>query len=152
MANRSSGTGVAKPLAIAFAGTPRSSTSPSPRSSATARTSCIALFIDGMPPWWSPSFLRSFMSLKKPMRSPPVDQRLAGVVGVVLDGDRRALGQALELRREHRLADGRLVGRAPRRRDRHVEVDLLAASHVGRPRGTDRVHLAGGLDALGVEL
>src|SRR5688572_20950723 len=118
MANLSSCTGMAKPLQIALAGTPFSRTSFSPRSSDTARMSWNALFIDGIPPWWSPRSLRPFMSLKKPIWAsflppgglPAVDEGLGLVVGVVLDGDRGALGDLLEHGREHGLADRRLVG------------------------------------------
>src|SRR4051812_12747429 len=113
-----------------------------------------ALFIDGIPPWWSPSAFRSFMPLNRPMcsssgelRLPAVDEGGGRCVGVVLDGDLLALGQLLELRREHRLRDRRLERLAALGAVRNVDIGLLAAAHVGLAGRADRVDHARRVDA-----
>src|SRR5262245_52315760 len=123
--------------------------------------------IDGMPPWWSPSSLAPFMaslaSLKKPIvvaplavegaarcgarGLPALDDRLGRRVGVVLDGDRLTLRDALHLEREHALLDHRLVRVAARGPDAHVELVPGRAAHVGRADGAELVDHPGRLDA-----
>src|SRR3954451_23395334 len=156
MAKRSPGTGSAKPLATAFAGVPFSKTSRSPRSSTAAPMSLKDCRTDGMPPWWSLTPLRSRTPLRNPIRCsfparlaglPAVDEGGGGGVGVVLDRDRLALGDALHLGGEHRLLDGGLVGVAVRRLDRHVELHLLAAAHLRLAARPDVVDHTGRLDA-----
>src|SRR5680860_53576 len=111
MAKRSPGTGSAKPLATALAGVPFSSTSCSPRSSASAPMSLNAPRTDGVPPWWSPIRLTSRMPLNSPIgpllpaRLPAVDDRHDRRVGVVLHGDRLPFRDPLHLGGKHRLAD-----------------------------------------------
>src|SRR4051812_23087211 len=161
IAKRSPGTGSAKPLATALAGIPFSMTSRSPRSSTAAPMSLKDCRIDGMPPWWSLTPLRSRIPLKKPIRAPfrpgapglpAVYEGGGGGVGVVLDGDRLALRDALHLGGKHRLLDRRLVRVARGGLDRYVDLPLLATADLGVAGLPDSVNDARGLDTGCVEL